>query len=65
MHSMETESSFEIELNAEVTKRLGMMEQPGYEFPERMKKADFVVTGVIMAVCLVIVEFATLTAGAM
>ena len=62
---METETSFEEELNAEVTKRLAMMEDPGYEFPARMKKVDFVIAGVIMVVCLVIVEYATLTAGVM
>jgi len=57
--------SFESELNAEVEKRLGMMEEPGYEFPTRMKKSDFAIAGVIMAVCLVVLEVATLTAGAM
>ena len=62
---MSTEIDFETELNAEVTKRLAMMEEPGYEFPKRMKKVDFVVAGVLMAVCLVVVEFATLTAGVM
>ena len=62
---METETSFEEELNAEVTKRLAMMEDPGYEFPARMKKVDFVIAGVIMVICLVIVEYATLTAGVM
>jgi len=62
---MADNNDFEAELNAEVEKRLGMMEEPGYEFPERMKKADFVVAGIIMAVCLVVVEYATLTAGVM
>ena len=60
---MTSEVDFETELNAEVTKRLAMMEEPGYEFPERMKRADFIVAGVIMAVCLVVLEYATLTAG--
>ena len=62
---MSEELDFETELNAEVTKRLAMMEKPDYEFPERMKKSDFVIAGVIMAVCLVILEYATLTAGVM
>ena len=62
---MSEEMDFEDELNAEVTRRLGMMEEPGYEFPERMKKIDFIVAGVIMAVCLVVVEYSTLTAGVM
>lgn len=62
---MGTDVDFETELNAEVTKRLGMMQEPGYEFPERMKKADFIIAGVIMAICLVVVEVATLTAGVM
>lgn len=63
--NMAEENDFEEELNAEVTRRLGMMEEPGYEFPERMKKIDFIVAGIIMAVCLVVVEYATLTAGVM
>ena len=58
-------NGFEAELNAEVTRRLDMMQEPGYEFPQRMGKRDFAVAGVLMAVCLVLVEFATLTAGAM
>ena len=62
---MSNEVDFDTELNAEVTRRLEMMEQPDYEFPERMKKVDFVVAGVIMVVCLVVVEFATLSAGVM
>ncbi len=57
--------SFEEELNAEVTKRLAMMEEPSYEFPERMKKIDWIIAGIVMAVCLVVVEYATLTAGVM
>lgn len=56
---------FEKELEAEVEKRLGMMEQPDYEFPARMKKIDFIIAGIIMAVCLVAVEYATLTCGVM
>lgn len=59
------ESDFDKELNSEVVKRLGEMQDPTYEFPERMKKADFAIAGVIMALCLVVVEFATLTAGVM
>lgn len=62
---MPSEVDFEKELNAEVTKRLAMMEEPGYEFPTRMKKTDFAIAGVIMAVCLVVLEFATLSAGGM
>ena len=62
---MSNEVDFETELNAEVTRRLAMMEEPNYEFPTRMRKADLVVAGIIMAVCLVVTEIATLTAGAM
>ena len=62
---MSDNEDFEVELNAEVEKRLGMMEEPGYEFPERMRKSDFIIAGIIMAVCLVILEYATLTAGVM
>ena len=62
---MSSETDFDTELNAEVTKRLAMMEEPGYEFPTRMKRTDFAIAGVIMAVCLVVLEFATLSAGGM
>ena len=62
---MASQTDFDTELNAEVTKRLAMMEEPGYEFPERMKKSDFIIAGIIMAVCLVVLEYATLTAGVM
>ena len=60
---MPSDIDFETELNAEVTKRLAMMEEPGYEFPKRMTKLDFGIAGIIMALCLIIVEVATLTAG--
>ena len=59
------EMDFEEELNAEVTKRLGMMEDPNYEFPARMAKIDWIIAGILMVVCLVIVEYATLTSGVM
>ena len=62
---MSSEPDFETELAAEVTKRLAMMEEPDYEFPQRMKKVDFVIAAVIMIVCLVVLEFATLSAGGM
>lgn len=62
---MASNVDFETELNAEVTERLGMMEEPGYEFPERMKKVDYVIAGVLMVICLAVVEAATLTAGVM
>ena len=60
-----TETDFETELNAEVTKRLSMMEDPSYAYPARMTKFDYALAGVLMAICLVVVEVATLTAGAM
>lgn len=60
---MSTETDFETELNAEVTKRLDMMEEPDYAFPDRMRKSDFVIAGVLAAACLVVAEIATFTAG--
>lgn len=62
---MEEHIDFETELKDEVGRRLALMQEPGYEFPERMKRIDWIVAGVIMAVCLVVVEYATLTSGAM
>ena len=62
---MGNETDFETELNAEVIRRLEEMEQPDYEFAERMKKGDWIAAGIIMAICLVVVEFATLTSGVM
>lgn len=62
---MVQETDFETELDAEVTKRLSMMEEPDYEFPERMKRSDFIVAGVIMAIALVVTEVATQMAGVM
>ena len=59
------EMDFEAELEAEVSKRLAIMQEPGYEFPTRMKRIDWIIAGVIMAVCLVIVEYATLSTGVM
>ena len=60
-----SEIDFDEELNAEVTKRLAMMQEPGYEFPERMPKGDYIIAGIIMLVCLVVVEVATQMAGVM
>jgi len=59
------EMDFEAELEAEVSKRLAIMQEPGYEFPTRMKKIDWIVAGVIMVVSIAIVEFATLSTGVM
>ena len=56
---------FEAELEAEVSKRLAIMQEPGYEFPTRMKKIDWIVAGVIMVISIAIVEFATLSTGVM
>lgn len=62
---MASDTDFETELNAEVSKRLTEMEDPNYEFPTRMKKSDFAIAGILMAICLVLVEVATQTAGVM
>ena len=63
---MSTEDrDFEAELEAEVSKRLAIMTEPGYEFPTRMKKIDWIVAGVIMVISIAIVEFATLSTGVM
>ncbi|MDO5117599.1 MAG: hypothetical protein Q4D34_03850 [Eggerthellaceae bacterium] len=59
------EMDFETELNAEVSRRLAIMQEPGYEFPVRMKKIDWIVAGIIMVVSIAIVEFATLSTGVM
>ena len=58
-------SSFEEELREEVSSRLAQMEDPSYEFPARMRKVDWIVAGVIAVISLVVVEYATLTAGVM
>lgn len=39
----------------ETAKRLGIMEQPDYEFPKRMGKGDFVIIAVAVAVSLVLI----------
>ena len=62
---MANENDFEAELNAEVTKRLALMEEPDYEFPERMSKGNFALAGIIALAALIITEVATLTAGGM
>lgn len=62
---MSQTTDFEAELNAEVERRLAEMEEPGYEFPERMKKVDWIIAAAIMAASIAVVEYATLTAGVM
>ena len=62
---MAADNDFERELNEEVTKRLAMMQEPDYEFPARMPKKDFIIAGIIMAICFIVTEVATLTAGGM
>jgi len=57
--------SFDEQLNNEVSQRLAAMEDPGYEFPNRMKKIDWVLAAVLAVAALVITEVATLTAGVM
>lgn len=59
------ELSFEEELEKEVTNRLEQMQEPGYEFPKRMKKVDWIVAAIVAIAALVITECATLTAGVM
>ena len=53
---------FEQQLNEEVSKRLAVMEDPKYPFPERMKKIDWVIAGIIIAISFVVIEAATLLA---
>ncbi len=43
------------ELNAEIEKRIEEMEQPGYEFPRRFSKADYIVTFTVAFICLALI----------
>ena len=49
---MNKRRDFEDELEAEVRERLALMEEPGYEFPDRLGKIDWALITVIPIVCL-------------
>lgn len=54
---------FDEELNREVGRRLSAMEDSRYDFPERMRKSDWIAAIAIALTALVLTEVATLTAG--
>lgn len=43
------------ELNAEIEKRIDEMEQPGYEFPRRFSRTDYISTFTVAFICLVLI----------
>lgn len=43
------------ELNNEIERRITEMEREDYEFPRRFSKADYIITAVVIAVCLAFV----------
>ena len=43
------------ELNAEIEKRIEEMEKPGYEFPRRFSKVDYIATVTVAFVCLALI----------
>lgn len=44
--------NFEKLLDEEVEKRISEMEAPGYEFPKRFSKKDYIVTAAVILLCL-------------
>ena len=46
---------YENKLNSEIEKRLTAMERDDYEFPERLNRRDYIIIGIVCAVCFVLV----------
>lgn len=45
--------NYELHFMDEVEKRISEMENENYEFPKRFSKKDYIVTGIVILVCLV------------
>ncbi len=43
------------ELDEEIEKRITQMEEEKYEFPERFSKKDYIITIVVVIICLILV----------
>lgn len=50
---MKTSSEYNKLLNEEIEKRIAEMESPGYEFPDRFSKKDYIFTVIVGVVCLI------------
>lgn len=48
------DKSFEQELQAETAERLALMEEPGYEFPDALRKSDWAFIVACPIVCLIL-----------
>ncbi len=46
------ESSYEFHMNEMIEERLSMMEGKGYEFGKRFCKRDYIITMIIILLCL-------------
>lgn len=50
---MQHESDYEQMLHEEIEKRLGKMEKPDYQFPQRFSKKDYFIVVAVSVFCLV------------
>lgn len=48
-------SEYDEKLNTEIEDRISEMEKPDYEFPQRFSKTDYIITAVVIGVCLIAV----------
>lgn len=48
-----TSSSYEESFMEEVEKKIIEMEKENYEFPQRFSKKDYIITGIVVVICLI------------
>lgn len=48
-----SKDNYEAQFMAEVEKKIIEMESKSYEFPERFSKKDYIITGIVILICLV------------
>ncbi len=46
-------TQYQTELDNEIEKRIAEMEQADYQFPQRFSKRDYIITGIVILICLI------------
>lgn len=55
---MDTETDYENKLDIEIEKRIRLMESQDYSFAKRFNKVDYIITALIIFICVIILIIA-------
>lgn len=56
--NMDTETDYENKLDIEIEKRIRLMESQDYSFAKRFNKVDYIITALIIFICVIILIIA-------